>query len=72
MHDRFAHNVEMHRLGFVIVFKASDLRLVQFDQLGIQLFRKVLNLACLPMEFEAQFCPPLAEATDGVGDVLNR
>jgi hypothetical protein len=48
----FAHNVEIGRLGFVIVFESSDFLFVKFNQPAIQLCKKIVCLTCLPVEAE--------------------
>jgi hypothetical protein len=39
MKRRLAHDVEIYRLGLVIVLESAGFRFVEFDQPGVQLFR---------------------------------
>jgi hypothetical protein len=68
----FTHDVEVYRLGFVIVFEPSDLDLVEFNQPGVQLLRKIVCLARLPVEAENRLGAALARSDDVVEDLVNR
>jgi hypothetical protein len=50
MQRRFAHDVEIYSPGFVIIFDPSDLRLVEFKQPSVQLLKKIVYLAVMPVE----------------------
>lgn len=72
MQNGLAHDVEIYHLGFVIVFESSDFRLVEFDQPGVQLLRKIVHLARLPVEAENRPGANLSRADDVVEDLVNR
>jgi hypothetical protein len=50
MQKRFGHDVEICSSGFVIIFDPSDLRLVEFQQLSVQLLKKIVYVVRLPVE----------------------
>jgi hypothetical protein len=68
----FAHDVEIYSSGFVIIFDPSDLRLVEFKQLSVQLFEKIVYLARLPVEAENRLGAALARVDDVVENLVNR
>jgi hypothetical protein len=68
----FGHDVEIYRLGFVIVIEPPDLRLVEFEQAGVELLGKIVHLVRLPMEAEDRVATALARFDDAVEDSADR
>jgi hypothetical protein len=72
MQRRFAHDVEIYSPGFVIIFDPSDLRLVEFKQPSVQLLKKIVYLAVMPVEPENRLGAVLARVDDVVENLVNR
>lgn len=80
MELRLAHNVEIHRLGLVIVLESADFQFVEFNEPGVELFKKPIDFACLPVEAENRpagaiaivSVDVLASVDDVFDDLLNR
>lgn len=46
----FRHDIEIYSSRFVIIFNPSDLQLVEFQQLSVQLLKKIVYVARLPVK----------------------
>lgn len=72
MNQGFARNVDVYRLRFIIVLEPPNSRLVELKQPSVQLFRKLMYLARLPVEANDGFGVALARLGDMVQYLLNR
>lgn len=68
----FAPDVEIYRLGLVIVLEPSDFQFVEFNKPRVQLFKETVYLARLPLEAEDRLAVSLASADDVADDLFNR
>lgn len=72
MQRRFAHDVEICSSGFVIIFNSSDLQLVEFQQLSVQLLEKIVYVARLPVKGNDRLGAALARVDDMVNNLVGR
>ena len=68
----FGHDVEMCNSGFVIIFNPSDLQMVEFQQLSVQLLKKIVYVARLPLKCNDRLGAALARVDDVVDNLVNR